>query len=92
VLNGSGKLVVGNSKEVWSRIDEEEQIMAADNGSWAKRNRRIFKKLREEANGCLLEKWLLLRTTRGDSGSKEGRMRGIVVSEVGGMESLFVAR
>jgi hypothetical protein len=36
MLSGSRKLAVGNSKEVWSRIDEEEQIMAADGGSWAK--------------------------------------------------------
>jgi hypothetical protein len=56
VLSGSGKLAVGNSKEVWSRIDEEEQVMAADGGSWAKRSRRIFERLREEANGCLLGK------------------------------------
>jgi hypothetical protein len=54
VLSGSGKLVVGNSKEVWSQIDEEEQVMAADGGSWAKRSRRIFEWLREEVNGCLL--------------------------------------
>jgi len=28
--------------------------MAADGGSWAKRSRRIFERLREEANECLL--------------------------------------
>jgi hypothetical protein len=33
VPSGSGKLAVGNSKEVWSRINEEEQVMAADGGS-----------------------------------------------------------
>jgi hypothetical protein len=33
MLNGSGKLAVGNNKEVWSRIDEEEQVMAANDGS-----------------------------------------------------------
>jgi len=54
VLSGSGKLAVGNSREVWSRIDEEEQVMAADNGSWAKQSRRIFERLREEVNRCLL--------------------------------------
>jgi hypothetical protein len=42
MLSGSGKLVVGNSKEVWSRIDEEEQVMVADDGSRAKQNRKIF--------------------------------------------------
>jgi hypothetical protein len=30
VLSGSGKLAVGNNEEGWSRIDEEEQSMAAD--------------------------------------------------------------
>jgi hypothetical protein len=30
--------------------------MAMDGGSWAKRSRRIFERLREEANGCLLGK------------------------------------
>jgi len=54
MLSGLGRLVVGNSMEVWSRNDEEEQVMAADDGSWAKRSRRIVERLREEANGCLL--------------------------------------
>ncbi len=54
VLSGLGKLAIGNSKEVWSRIDEEDQVMAANGGSWAKRSRRIFERLREQANGCLL--------------------------------------
>jgi len=54
VLSGSRKLAVGNSKEVWNQIDEEEQVMAADDGSWAKWSRRIVERLREEANGCLL--------------------------------------
>jgi len=54
MLSGSGRLAVGNSKEVWSQIDEEEQVMAADGGSWAKQSRRIVERLREEANGCLL--------------------------------------
>jgi hypothetical protein len=30
VLSGSGKLAAGNNEEGWSRIDEEEQAMAAD--------------------------------------------------------------
>jgi len=59
VLSGSRKLAVGNNKEVWNRIDEEEQVMAANDGSCAKRSRRIFERLQEEANGCLLEKWWL---------------------------------
>jgi hypothetical protein len=33
--------------------------MAADDGSWVKRSRRIFERLQEEANGCLLGKWWL---------------------------------
>jgi hypothetical protein len=56
VLSGSGKLAVGNSKEVWSRIDEEEQIMATDGGSWAKQSRRVFERLREEANRGLIRR------------------------------------
>jgi hypothetical protein len=59
VLSGSGKLAVGNNKEVWSRIDDEEQVMVADNGSWVERSRGIFERLHEEANGCLLGKWWL---------------------------------
>ncbi len=59
MLSGLGKLAVGNNKEVWSRIDEEEQVMATDDGSWVERNRRIFERLQEEANGCLLGKWWL---------------------------------
>jgi len=70
VLSGSGKLEVGNSKKVWSRIDEEEQVKAADGGSWAKRSRRIFERLREEANGCLLGRMVAQgrKTTKRDSG------------------------
>jgi len=33
MLSGSRKLVVGNNKEVWSQIDEKEQVMAADGGA-----------------------------------------------------------
>jgi len=89
VLSGSGKLVVGNCKEVWSRIDEEEQVMAADSGSWAKRSRRIFERLQEEANGCLLGRMVAQerRTTRRDSRGHEGRMGRIVVRRVGGMHN-----
>jgi hypothetical protein len=32
VLSGSGKLATRNNEEGWSRIDEEEQAMAADGG------------------------------------------------------------
>jgi hypothetical protein len=78
MLSGSGKLAVGNNKEVWSRIDEEEQVMATDNGSWPKRSRRIFERLQEEANGCLLGKWWLQ--------NEEGRMGGRVVKKVRGMD------
>ncbi len=45
MLSGSGKLAVGNNKELWSRIDEEEQVLAANDGSWAKRSKRIFERL-----------------------------------------------
>ncbi len=54
VLSGSGKLAAGNNEEGWSRIDEEEQTMAADGGSWIKRSERIFGRLQEEANGSLV--------------------------------------
>jgi hypothetical protein len=54
VLSGSGKLAVGNNEEGWSRIDEEEQAMAANGGSWIERSRRIFGRLQEEANGSLV--------------------------------------
>jgi hypothetical protein len=89
VLSGSGKLAVGNSKEVWSRIDEEEQIMAVDGGSWEKRSRRIFERLREEANGCLLGRMVVQKrkTMMRDS---EGRMGRIVVRRVGGMHNFLL--
>jgi hypothetical protein len=45
VLSGSEKLVAGNNEEGWSRIDEEEQAMAADGGSWIKWSMRIFERL-----------------------------------------------
>jgi hypothetical protein len=54
VLSGSGKLAAGNNEEGWSRIDEEEQAMAADGGSWIERSGRIFGRLREEANRSLV--------------------------------------
>jgi len=89
MLNGSGKLAVGNSKEVWSRIDEEVQVMATDGGSWAKRSRRIFERLQEEANGCLLGRMVAQerKKTRRDSGGHEGRMGRIIVRRVGGMHN-----
>jgi len=33
VLNGPGKLAVGNYEEGWSQIDGEEQAMATNGGS-----------------------------------------------------------
>jgi hypothetical protein len=66
VLSGSRKLAVGNSKEVWNRIDEEEQVMVADSGSWAKWSRRIFERLWEEANGCLLGKVVAQKKKKND--------------------------
>jgi hypothetical protein len=54
VLSGSGRLTVGNNEEVWSRIDEEEQEMAADDGSWIEQSGRIFERLQEEANEGLV--------------------------------------
>jgi len=54
VLNGPGKLVAGNYEEGWSRIDGEEQAMAANSGSWMERSGRRFGRLQEEANGSLM--------------------------------------
>ncbi len=50
-------------------------------------SRRIFERLREEANGCLLGKMVAPKTTKRDSGRQEGRMGKIVVRRVGGMDS-----
>jgi len=64
VLSGPGKLAVRNYEEGWSRIDGEEQAMAADGGSRIERNGRIFGKLQEEANGSLVNFWVALKTRR----------------------------
>jgi hypothetical protein len=54
LLSGFGKLVAGNYEEGWSRIDEEEQAMAADGGAGQNGVEGFFKKLQEEANECLV--------------------------------------
>jgi len=54
VLCGQGKLAAGNYEEVWSRIDGNEQAMAADGGSWMERSGRRFGRLQKEANESLL--------------------------------------
>jgi len=54
VLNGPGKLAAGNYEKGWSRIDGEEQAMAANGGSWMERSGRRFGMLQEEANGSLM--------------------------------------
>jgi len=53
VLSGPGRLAAGNYEEGWSRIDGEEQAMAANDGSWMERSGRRFERLQEEANGSL---------------------------------------
>ncbi len=57
MLSGPGRLAAGNYEEGWSRIDGEEQAMAADGGSWMERNGRRFGRLQEEANGSLMGFW-----------------------------------
>jgi len=47
-------LAAGNYEEGWSRIDGEEQAMAADGGSQIERSGRRFGRLQEEANGSLV--------------------------------------
>jgi hypothetical protein len=47
VLNGSGKLAAGNYEKGWSRIDEEEQAMAANGGSRIEWSGKRFGRLRE---------------------------------------------
>jgi hypothetical protein len=56
--------VVGNYEEGWSRIDGEEQAMAANGGSWMERSGRRFERLQEEANGSLRSFWGSLITKR----------------------------
>jgi hypothetical protein len=57
-------LAVGNYEEGWSRIDGEEQAMAANGGSWMERSGRRFERLQEEANGSLRSFWGSLITKR----------------------------
>jgi len=60
VLCGPGRLAAGNYEKGWSRIDGEEQAMAANGGSWMERNGKRFWRLQEEANGGLLSfRWEL---------------------------------
>ncbi len=56
--------MVGNYEEGWSRIDGEEQAMAANGGSWMERSGRRFERLQEEANGSLRSFWGSLITKR----------------------------
>jgi hypothetical protein len=51
-------LAVGNYEEGWSRIDGEEQAMAANGGSRIERSVRRFGRLQEEANGSLVSFWV----------------------------------
>ncbi len=64
MLSGPGRLAVGNYEEGWSRIDGEEQAMAANGGSWMERSGRRFERLQEEANGSLRSFWGSLITKR----------------------------
>jgi len=45
VLSGPGRLAARNYEEGWSRIDGEEQAMAANGGSWMERSGRRFERL-----------------------------------------------
>jgi len=45
VLSGPGRLAAGNYEEGWSRIDGEEQAMAANGGSWMERSGKRFERL-----------------------------------------------
>ncbi len=60
-------------------------------GAGQKQSRRIFEKLREEANGCLLGRMVAeeRKTTRRVGGQK-GRMGRIVVRRVGGMHNFWL--
>ncbi len=73
--SGPGKLAAGNYKEGWSRIDGEEQAMAADGGSRIERSGRRFERLQEEANGSLVSFWVgLKRGGRGGFLEQQVRM------------------
>jgi hypothetical protein len=69
VLSGLGKLAAGNYEEGWSRIDGEEQAMAADGGGRIERSGRRFGKLQEEVNESLVSFWVTLK--RGGTGGCE---------------------
>jgi hypothetical protein len=64
VLSSLGKLAAGNYEEGWSRIDGEEQAMAANGGSRIERSVRRFGRLQEEANGSLVSFWVALNTRK----------------------------
>jgi len=48
------KLAAGNYEEGWSRIDGEEQAMAANGGSQIERSGRRFGRFQKEANRSLV--------------------------------------
>ncbi len=65
-------MAAGSYEEGWSRIDEEEQVMATDGGSRIERSGWRFGRLLKEANGNVVSFW-------GGSGKKE---LGLQVAEV----------
>ncbi len=64
VLSSPGKLAARNYEEGWSRIDGEEQAMAADDGSRIERSGRRFGRFQEEVNGSLVNFWVALKTRK----------------------------
>jgi hypothetical protein len=64
VLSSPRKLAAGNYEEGWSRIDGEEQAMAANGGSRIERSGRRFRRLQEEANRSLVSFWVVLKMRR----------------------------
>ncbi len=58
-------------------------------GAGQKRSRRIFERLQEEANGCLLGRMVAEERKKMTKrmGGQEGRMGRIVVRRVGGMHN-----
>ncbi len=68
-------MATGNYEEGWSRIDGEEQAMAADGGSRIKQSGRRFERLQEEANGSLVSFWVALKQgARGGFWGQQVRM------------------
>jgi hypothetical protein len=57
-------LAARNYEEGWSRIDGEEQAMAADGGSRIERSGRRFGRFQEEVNGSLVNFWVALKMRR----------------------------